>query len=312
MIYTLTLNPALDKQLTVPAISRNTVLRASETKADLGGKGFNISRMLISLGTPSIAIAYLGGHTGIKLEEGLQALGIETEAIRVAEETRTNISIVDADYGSYIKVNEAGPTISDSARSQLLKHIEERAKPGTWWTLSGSLPPGLPKEFYATLTQLLTKHGANVIVDASGPALTSALPGKPFLVKPNLSELEGLSDSLLDNHQAIAAAAQKLRQNGAQNVVVSLGKDGALVVSEQGKFHIASPTISEKNPIGAGDSMVAGIVQKLAEGAMLSEAVGWGVACGAATASQPGTTVGSRAQVEALFAEVNLVSHQSS
>ena len=312
MIYTLTLNPALDKQLTVPEITPDTVLRATETKTDLGGKGFNISRMLQSLGSESTAIAFLGGYTGTQMEAGLTALGIQSEIIRVEGETRTNVSIVDANYSRYIKVNEAGPIISQEARDQLISLLSQRATPGTWWTLSGSLPPGLPMDFYGTLTTLLTERGAKVIVDASGSALLAALQGGPFLVKPNQAELAALSESILKTPQAITAAAQKLCEMGAQNVVVSLGKEGAIVLSEECSQQIATPDISEKNPIGAGDSMVAGIVQKLAVGASLSEAVRWGVACGAATASQPGTTVGRLEQVELLFSKVSLASHRSS
>ncbi len=144
MIYTLTLNPALDRELTVPALALDTVLRASESRVDCGGKGFNVSRMLASLGAQSVALGFAGGHTGAMLRDGLAALGIATDFVWITGETRTNVSIIVGDEGHHIKVNEAGPTVSADELAALAQRVRELARAGDWWVLAGSLPPGCP------------------------------------------------------------------------------------------------------------------------------------------------------------------------
>src|SRR3954452_5122069 len=135
MIYTVTLNPALDRELTVPALVFDDVLRATETRVDCGGKGFNVARMLAALGAESVALGFAGGHTGAMLQDGLAALGIATDFVWIAGETRTNISIVTTDYDRHIKVNEAGPTISASEQAALVQRVRERVRSGDLWVL---------------------------------------------------------------------------------------------------------------------------------------------------------------------------------
>src|SRR5512133_1604303 len=138
MIYTLTLNPAVDRELTVPAMEYDAVLRASKCQVDFGGKGFNVSRLLKGLDVPSTAVGFLGGKAGETLQAGLQSLGIGTDFVWVPEETRTNISIVTPGGGHYIKVNEQGPTVDTAKQLELLEKIEGLASSGDWWVLAGS------------------------------------------------------------------------------------------------------------------------------------------------------------------------------
>ena len=155
MIVTLTPNPVLDRTLTVPHIEFDGMLRATSTRLDWGGKGFNVSRALKALGTDSIAMAFAGGGTGQMLEQGLHSLGIATDFVASAGETRTNVIIVDQATGRHIKVNEAGPSISPQEHDELLRRIDQRVQPGDLWVLAGSLPPGLPVNFYAEMIDLL-------------------------------------------------------------------------------------------------------------------------------------------------------------
>jgi 1-phosphofructokinase family hexose kinase len=304
MIYTLTLNPAVDRELTVPAVEFDTVLRAAKSQVDFGGKGFNVSRLLKGMGVDSVTVGFLGGKAGETLQEGLQSLGIGAEFVWVPGETRTNISIVTETGSHYIKVNEKGPQVEAARQQELLERIDGLAHPADWWVLAGSLPPGVADDFYARILHVLNQHQSMCVLDTSGESLRLGCAEKPYLVKPNAEEANALTGLPVDTSAEIALAAAEIRRMGAQNVIVSMGKAGALLQTAAGTWLTHSPQIEEKNPIGAGDSMVGGLVSTLTQGMGLKEALGWGVASGAATASLSGTEVGSRALIEALLAEV--------
>lgn len=304
MIYTLTLNPAVDRELTVPAMEFDSVLRATDARVDFGGKGFNVSRLLKGMQASSTAVGFLGGRSGELLQDGLQSLGIGTDFVWVPGETRTNVSIVTQSHDHYIKVNEKGPLVDANKQKELLEKIDGLARPGDWWVLAGSLPPGIADDFYARIVRVLNKHEASAILDTSGESLRLGCAEKPYLVKPNAEEAHALTGLPMETPSEIAAGAAEIRRLGAQNVVVSMGKAGALLHSAGGSWLTHTPKIEEKNPIGAGDSMVGGLVWALTRGIVLKEALGWGVASGAATASLPGTEVGSRQLIEGLCLQV--------
>ena len=304
MIYTLTLNPAIDREFTVNTVEFDTVLQAIESQVDFGGKGFNVSRLLKSMGTPSTAIGFVGGRSGEQMRDGLRLLEITTDFVWISEETRTNISIVTQSPNHYIKVNEKGPLVDESKQRELLGKIESIARSGDWWVLAGSLPPGVPDSFYAQITEILNNRKAITILDTIGESLRLGCGAKPFLVKPNAEEACHLTGLPVENTAQVELAATEIRKMGAQNVVISLGKKGALLQTSDGSWLVHSPKIKEKNPIGAGDSMVGGLVWALAQGHPLKESLGWGAASGAATASMSGTEVGSRQLIEELFHKV--------
>jgi 1-phosphofructokinase family hexose kinase len=294
MIFTVTLNPAIDRELTVPAIEFDSVLRATASRVDFGGKGFNVSRMLASLGAESVALGFAGGAAGELLRDGLESLGIATDFVQIAGETRTNISVVSAARDRSLKVNEAGPTVSAEEQAALLRQVRGSARAGDWWVLAGSLPPGVPAGFYADLIAAISGAGASVALDTSGAALRHGCAARPTLVKPNAVEASELGGRPVANkYEAIEAA---LALDGIPYVAVSLGADGALLAHEGKGWLAHPPAIRERSAIGAGDSMVAGMVWGLTKGGAL-EALRWGVACGAATASRDGTEVGSRDEV---------------
>ncbi len=306
MIYTVTLNPAVDKELVVPEIAFDSVLRAGVTRVDFGGKGFNVSRMLQALGAESTALGFAGGKSGDLLREGLESLGIGTDFVSVSGETRTNVSVVTEPASHYLKVNEPGPTISTSELDELRRKVRALSRDGDWWVLAGSLPPGVPTAVYADLITDIQAAGGQVILDTSGEALGLGCQARPFLAKPNDVEVHQLTGLPVNNPAEIAAAAQAVQASGVGHVVVSLGKAGALLVDETAVWQAASPKIQERNPIGAGDSMVGGLVFALSQGYAVAEALRWGIACGAATASLPGTAVGTRPLVEELLPQVML------
>lgn len=306
MIYTITLNPAVDKELMVPKIEADQVLRAESIQIDFGGKGFNVSRMLKSLGAPSTALGFLGGKTGEVLQTGLNHLGIQTDFVQVAGETRTNISIVPTDHTQYIKVNEPGPTIQPSEKEKLINQLKRLVKPEDWCVLAGSLPMGLSPEFYAELINIIQEAGAFAVLDASGEPLLHGCKQKAFLVKPNAEEAQKLTGISIKSIFDAQKAGLNILSYGVQNVVLSLGKLGALWLTENETWSALSPEIKERNPIGAGDSLVAGVIWGLSQQLPVQECLSWGVACGAAAASLDGTAVGEYGYVTKLKKQIKL------
>lgn len=306
MIYTLTLNPAVDLELQIEQFQFNSVSRAQGSRMDCGGKGFNVSRMLRNLNVASTAMGFVGGYNGQRLTEALSQLGINTQFTEISGETRTNVSIVAQGEAQHIKVNEAGPEVSKSELASLMKAIKQNLKAGDWWVLGGSLPLGIDNSIYADLIALIEGAGAFAILDSSGEALRLGCLAKPALAKPNLEEAQqllGLTDRQLDDASIWCDA---LLNAGPKNLVVSLGEEGALLVTDKDFLKVASPSIQEANPIGAGDSMVAGIVWRLSLGEALQQALPYGLACGAATASRSGTDLGSLEQVTELVKQCRL------
>ncbi len=305
MIYTVTLNPALDRELTVPAIQYDEVLRATEVRIDYGGKGLNVSRALGALGQKSVAVGFVGGITGRRFVDGLPCLGIEIDFVAIKDETRTNISIVTTNRSRYLKVNEPGPEITPQEQARLLRKVKRLAKVGDWWVLSGNLPRGIPADFYAQMIELVQAAGARVVLDTSGEPLKHGCKAGPFLVKPNAAEAAELTGIPVRTPEAAREAVLAIVALGAQNVFMSFGKLGALLFDGQRAWFAAAPKIEERNPIGAGDCAVAGLTWGLSQNLPASEALRWGVASGSAAASLAGTTVGDYALVSALVEQVH-------
>ena len=240
--------------------------------------------MLAALGVHSTAVAFAGGHTGAQLEDMLERLDIATDFVPVQSETRTNVSIVDTNRARHIKVNEAGPAIAVAELASMIARVSMLIKPGDWWVLSGSLPPNIPADIYATLIDLIQAGAAFTLVDASGAALGHALAAAPNLIKPNVDELGEIIGHPLVSDDDIKHAIQSLNQAPHCQMVVSMGKAGAIFqnhsATRQTEFwHASGPVIIESNPIGAGDSMVAGLAWALSQGHSLIEAMPWALAC---------------------------------
>ncbi len=305
-IFTVTLNPAVDRELSVPVIAYDQVLRSSSLCIDFGGKGFNVSRMIKSLGTSSTAMGFVGGKSGELLDDGLHSLGIETDFVWIDAETRTNVSIKSTAENHYIKVNEPGPTITKEEQELLIRKISNLSSSGDWWILAGSLPPGVPTDYYARLIRIIQGKDAKVIFDTSGKPLQEGCDAQPYMIKPNDIELRELSQKPAENLTQIITSSKVLQEKGIKIIVISLGKKGALLLSSEGDFLGKSPPIKEINPIGAGDSLVGGMVWVFNQGHSLEDALRWGVACGAAAASLSGTAVGTYEYVSNLVLKTEI------
>ncbi len=307
MIVTVTPNPVLDRTLTVSEIVINEMTRALETREDWGGKGFNVSRALKALGADSLAMGFAGGSTGAKLAAGLRGLGIATDLVAVAGETRTNIVITNRAGTQYVKVNEPGPTVSVSEAAACFERVEAMARPGDLWALCGSLPPGLPADFYAQLIRLLHERGARALLDTSGEPLRLGLEARPYAIKPNLPEVEALLGHPVADAAALVEAVDTLLKLGITLVALSLGGDGLLLATANTRVWARPPEVAALNPVGAGDALVAGLLWALSEGFPLAEVAAWGVAAGTAAAMREGVSVGTRTEVAAIRERVSRV-----
>jgi 1-phosphofructokinase family hexose kinase len=306
MIYTITLNPALDREMTVPEIGLNRVLRAALVRTDYGGKGFNVSRALLALGVDSIALAFIGGAIGDQMIHELSQMGIHTDFVRVQGETRVNLSVVDAEHTHYLKVNEAGPNVTDADAASLLDKIDKLARKGDWWILAGSSPPGIQPFFIREIIHHIQGAGAFAILDMEGAYLREGCNAHAFLVKPNATEAGELIGDQINTIQDALYSVEKIHKIGAQRVAISLGKAGAVYFDGSGTWWAEPPAIEERNPNGAGDAMLAGMVWALQNELSGSDVLRWGTACGSAAASLDGTAVGSRQLVEPLAADVRI------
>lgn len=306
LIYTVTVNPALDRELTVPQLATDDVLRAESVRVDCGGKGFNVSRTLASFGQPSVAMGFIGGETGHQLERELATAGIETDFLGISGETRTNISIVTVDSGRQIKVNEPGPEVTRAEQAALLAKVEQRARRGDWWVVSGSLPPGADARLYAHIVDIVRSVGGHALLDASGAALRHGCAAKPYLVKPNAVEAARLTGMNIDSVESARVAAVAMHELGAEVIVVSLGIMGALLSYGGDVWFARSPLVRTRNANGAGDALLAGVLYSLSRGEDFCQALRIGVACGATAASLKGTGVPARAEVERLALAVEV------
>lgn len=306
MIVTVTPNPSLDRTLTVPRISFDEMVRASGSRLDWGGKGFNVSRALQALGTGSVATGFLGGATGQMLAHGLRDMGIAADPLPIAGETRTNTIITEAEIGRYIKVNEPGPTVYPEELSAFFRKVGARIQPGDLWILSGSLPPGLPPDFYAQLVSLVQTGGAKAFLDASGEPLKLGCAACPYLVKPNATEAVELTGHPIQSEIDALGTARFFLRLGVEVVALSLGAEGLLLAREQNAVWARPPRVRAPNPVGAGDALLAGLAWALEQGLALEEMARWGVAAGTAAAMGEGVSTGSLAAVRSLQEEVDI------
>ena len=308
MIYTVTLNPALDRTLTVPSLRLGELNRARSVRLDLSGKGINVSRALRLLGVPSRIIAFLGGGTGRAIRDGLAIDGFEVTCVEVADETRQNITVVDEGAGIVTKVNEPGAVVGRTDLTAMAALIERSVAAGDLWAFAGSLPPGAPPDFYARLITLVQANGGRAFLDSSGEALRQGLAARPYAIKPNSEEAgEALGRPVVSDDEH-AAALDWFQDNGSGLVCVTRGARGIVLALNGARLSAAAPPIAAASPIGAGDATLAGLVWAVTDGCDPVETARRAVACGTAAAMQEGTGVGDRASVEMLLGKIDVIS----
>ncbi len=284
MIYTLTMNPAIDYRMNVPEIISGITNRAFSEELSFGGKGINVSFVLKELGIQSKALGICAGFTGKALLQHLDNSGIAHDFLFLEGNRNTRINIkLATGCDKETEINAAGPQLLEKETELLIEKIKSNVKSGDTLILSGSVPKGTDSNIYARIMKELSGRNIRFAVDASGDLLKNTLSLSPFLIKPNNDELSALMGKTLDTKEELVNAARTLQCSGAQNVLVSMGGQGALLLDETGKTSfVCAHTGKAVNTVGAGDSMVAGFVAGYSQG--YEYALKLGNACGAATA----------------------------
>ncbi len=299
MIVTLTPNPSLDRTIAVPVLRRGKVMRATESREDPGGKGLNVSRALAQNGTATRAVLPIGGVYGGVMLDLLRAQDIDVVPVPIAGAIRANVAIVEPD-GATTKVNEQGPCFSP-AEVEALRTATAGASIGAGWVVCcGSLPPGIDDDFYADVVQRCHEGGVKVAVDSSGEPMAQALAARPDLIKPNRVELAEAVGRDLPTVGAVVDAARSLVATGIGCVLVSLGRDGALLVDSERVVRAEARVENPLSTVGAGDAFLAGYLHAVASGLDAEAALRTAVAFGAAAVSRPGSQMPTPADVAAI------------
>ncbi len=304
-VVTLTMNPTIDTSARVDHVVPERKLRCTSPRHEPGGGGINVSRVIHKLGGSSVTVYPVGGPTGRLLQHLLEQEELNLRPVSIENWTRENFVTLEEATGQQFRFVMPGPTLSEAEWQQCLEIVTALAPKPDYIVASGSLPPGVPTDFYARVARLGRRCGTRVIVDTPGEALRAAVREGVYLVKPNLRELSDLSDHELKDEALQEATVMDLVQRGrCEAVVLSLGAAGVLLGTASGCERFRAPTVPIISKVGAGDSTVAGMVLSLARGMSLHEAVRFGIACGAAAVMTPGTELCRREDAERLYARM--------
>ena len=280
MIYTVTLNPTLDITYVLDEITFEEPVRASQVLKNPGGKGINVSLALHSMGMHSIAVGLIGGFTGKEVLALLTEEGLDLRFTEIENETRTNVVILGEKGGNELAIRSEGPVVTEEKTELISRFILEIAQPPGLLVLSGSLPPGIRDDIYASLITYGKSQGMKTILDSHDEPFRLAVDAGPYLIKPNLEELSRLAGREFADTDAVIEYCKGLIGKGVEIVVISLGGNGALIVTDKEAWMGMVPCIEGEHTIGAGDSMVAGMIMGIVEDKPLEEMFKTGLACG--------------------------------
>lgn len=283
MIYTLTLNPSIDYVLKIDKFEDGQTLRSNTEEKYPGGKGIMVSKLLKNLGENSINIGFLGGFTGDFIRKKLNDLGIEEDFTRIEDDSRINVKLK---YETETEINAQGPQIKEEEIEEFLNYLDQLQE-DDFVIISGSIPKSLGDDFYRVIVNLLEMENVRFALDTSGKKLFNLSSYKPFLVKPNKDELSEIFEDKIDSDKKIVKYARKLIDQGAENVIVSLGKDGSMFIDSNIVYKARPIEGKLINSVGSGDSMVAGYIYGYMKGLSKLDSYKLAIACGSATAFSP-------------------------
>jgi len=303
-ILTLTLNPVIDGACETDAVRHTHKVRTEHERYDPGGGGINVARVIDRLGGDVEALYLAGGATGAVLDELLDRSGVRRRRVNIADHTRISLAVHERASGREFRFVPEGPQVSEAEWQHCLEVVEQC--PCDWLVASGSLPRGIPRDFYARVGAIAGKNKARFVLDSSGEALRLGLAsGGVFLVKPSRGELEHLAGRALPDGDALLAAARGIVERGeAIHVAVSMGHEGALLVNADGALQLPAIPVEVRSAVGAGDSFLGAMVSAFASGRDAEEAFRLGIAAGTAAVMTPGTDLCHRADVERLFEQI--------
>ncbi len=306
MILTVTLNPALDKTVTLPGFAVNTVNRVQNVRLDPGGKGINVSKSVHALGGKTLAISVLGGASGGYIKSALDDMGIPNDMVIAEGVTRTNLKIVDPILHTNTDINEQGNPLSEQTLKQVWEKIAKAVQPGDTVVFAGKNPPGMADDLLAKWTEGLQKLGVRVCVDTVGEPMRLVMEKKPAIIKPNKQELSEIMGRELRTDEEILQVATELVEQGIGLVAVSMGSDGAVFVTADQKLRAYSPKVAVASTVGAGDAMMAALAHYSAAGCSLEETARRAVAVATATVMCSGTAAAELADILPVIDKVRL------
>ncbi len=305
MILTLTINPAVDRTVTVDKLvfeDRAYILGRAEAA---GGRGVNASQVIHSFGGKTLALLTSGGAAGKRMQESLSGMGFPFKAVPVASESRINLTISDK-QGLTVKLNEVGLPLQPAELQAIRQLTESLLSKASWLMICGSIQPGVPPHFYCELIELAHKRGVKALLDTDGEALTHALEAKPSVITPNQQEAERLLGRALLTRNQFLEAVNRIHAMGPESVILSLGSRGAIGASPEGIFEALAPRIESLCPIGAGDALAAAFTWSMDKGKTFADSLRWGVAAGTATAALPGIQFGTLQQTRTIYKNVQV------
>lgn len=300
MIYTVTVNPALDYVIQLEKVESGSVNRSNNCSFLAGGKGINVSQILNQLKIDNTAWGFVGGFTGKELVRQLNQRRIVNDFVTISDDTRVNVKV---HAQAETEINAAGPNITNQEITAFKSRLSDLQK-GDIVVLSGSLAPSLSVDFYQELLPEIKNAGAEFVIDTTGQALLDTLNYKPLVIKPNHHELADLFDTTFSSDQDMLECAHKLLDMGAQNVMVSMAGKGGYLITQDHFYHAKGAVGTAVNSVGAGDSMIAGFVGTYVKTKDPVESFRIGMACGAATAFTKDIAVMS--QIEAVLPQINV------
>ena len=312
-ILTLTVNPALDVSTTTDRVFGRHKLRCSSSRLDPGGGGVNVARVIQRLGGQVLAVYTAGGPTGEAYRRLMEAELIPSLVVPIHGSTRQNFTVDESSTGRQFRFVLEGAQLSEDEWRTCLQLVARSTALGSFVVASGSLPPGVPEDFYARVARLTREAGGRCVVDTSGPALAEALAEGVFLVKPSRRELEEhFGASLPSDRSQIDAASALIADGSAEYVALTRGDAGAVLASKAGILQLAAPSVQVVSTVGAGDSFLGAFVLRLAQGRSVEEAFRSAVAAGSATVTTPATELCQRLDVERLEEELSAAASENS
>ena len=306
MIITVTLNPAIDKTVEINDFKIGNVNRIASTRVDVGGKGINVSKVIKELKSKSLALGFLGGNSGNQIKNYLNDSNIKNDFLSVKGETRTNLKIIDKVNKTHTDINENGPSVTLENINNIKEKIIGYCENKPLVILSGSIPSGANSNIYGEIIKDIKNNGGKVILDADGDMLMQGIKAGPYIVKPNVCELEKAFGIKIDNEEKVIETAKKILKYGVEFVVISQGSEGSLVISCNKIAKVIGLKVEVKSTVGAGDSMVAAMAVGIENNYNFEETMKLACATSAANVMTEGTQTGRLIDIEELKKQVTI------
>ena len=305
MILVINLNASVDKRYRMKELTKGEVMRAAEVDNTPGGKGLHVANVATILGEDCIATGYLGGKSGEFIGEKLKDYGIKQDFVKVAGETRSCLAII-TDDGAQTEILEPGPVVTAEEQEAFLLKYRELLSKASVVVASGSMPQGLPKNFYATLIEIAKAEHKPFLLDTSGEALVQGIAAMPYFIKPNTDEIRAIKGTNIDSDEDVVREVQLFMADGIKLPVVSLGARGSIAGYNNHVYRVTVPKIQCKNPVGSGDSFVAGIAVGIERGMAIEDILSLGASCGTANAMEDESGFVRKEVVDELFGQIKI------